>query len=69
MPHLTNLPPNPPEEFSMLKEIFDQQVFELCIHEENGQKAYYIPYIEYFGETVPRFRHNEYRRSGRGYRH
>ena len=24
---------------------------------------------EYFGETVPRFRHNEYRRSGRGYRH
>lgn len=25
--------------------------------------------IEYFGETVPRFRHNEYRRSGRGYRH
>ena len=45
MPHLTNLPPNPPEEFSMLKEIFDQQVFELCIHEENGQKAYYIPYM------------------------
>ncbi|MDM8247538.1 DUF3878 family protein [Lacrimispora saccharolytica] len=45
MPHLTNLPPNPPEEFSMLKEIFDQQVFELCIHEENSQKAYYIPYM------------------------
>ena len=23
MPHLTNLPPNPPEEFSMLNEIFE----------------------------------------------
>lgn len=45
MPHLTNLPPNPSEEFSMLNEIFEQQVFELCIHEENGQKAYYIPYM------------------------
>lgn len=32
MPHLTNLPPNPSEEFSMLNEIFEQQVFELCIH-------------------------------------
>ena len=30
LPHLINLLPNTPEEFSMLKEIFDQQVFE-CI--------------------------------------
>lgn len=44
-PNLTRFSQNPPEEFSMLNEIFEQQVFELCIHEENGQKAYYIPYM------------------------
>lgn len=43
--HPTDIPLNPSEEFSMLNEIFEQQVFELCIHEENGQKAYYIPYM------------------------